>query len=73
MQSDAYSKCGKNSEKVALVFDCGVCDGLNASPSRVEKGREQGKLFFGRATVLESGSKKFDPILLFEMFSPDCC
>ena len=61
MQSDAYSKWGKNSEKVALVFGCGICDGLKASQSRVEKGAEQGKLFFGRATVLESGSKKFDP------------
>ena len=73
MQSDAYSKCGKNSEKVALVFGCGICDGLKASQSGVEKGARAGKLFFGRATtVLESGSKKFDPILLFKMFSPDC-
>jgi hypothetical protein len=61
MQSDAYSKCGKNSEKGALVFGCGICDGLKASQSRVEKGARAGQAFFGRATVLESGSKKFDP------------
>jgi hypothetical protein len=45
MQSDAYSKLGKNSEKVALVFGCGICDGLKAIQSGVEKGAEQGSFF----------------------------
>jgi hypothetical protein len=68
MQSDAYSKCGKNSEKVALVFGCGICDGLKASQSREEKGARAGQAFFR-----ESQQNLTQYCCVFEMFSPDCC
>jgi len=58
MQSDAYSKCGKKSEKGALVFGCGICDGLKASQSGVEKRARAGQAFFWQSDCSRVWVKK---------------